>query len=104
MLQHVMGVCFELPGLVAWWSRSAPSVNMAAIWQLQPNLLALIFLPYLQEGLMIIFNVVITTLKIIIRQFGSNQTTSDARGKIGIERGSGPAGKVTCPNCINSQV
>ena len=49
MLQHVMGVCFELPGLVAWWSRSAPSVNMAAIWQLQPNLLALIFLPYLQE-------------------------------------------------------
>lgn len=47
----------------------------------------------------------VTTLKIIIRQFGSNQTTSDARGKIGIERGSGPAGKgpdPRCPNCKQS--
>ena len=39
----------DLPELVAWWSRSAPSVNMAAIWQLQLNLLALICLPKLQE-------------------------------------------------------
>ena len=35
----------SLTGLVAWWSRFAPSVNMAAIWQLQPNLLALTCLP-----------------------------------------------------------